>query len=123
MLIVSKNGKHINTGKAGEELAVHFIQKQGYVILAQNWRFKRSEVDIIASKEKVLHFFEVKTRTGQQPVLPEESVTNKKMNKLKEAAEEYLYLYPEWKLLQFNVLAITIYLTGETEIFLIEDAY
>lgn len=120
---MAKSKQHIETGHTGEELAVVFIEQKGYTTLERNWRFKHCEVDIIASKEKTLHFFEVKTRTGQQQILPEASVTNKKMNKLKEAAAEYLYQYPEWKYLQFNVLAITLAAGKEAEIFLIEDVY
>ncbi len=120
---MAKSKKHIATGKLGEELAVGFIIQNGFALLERNWRYKHCEVDIIASKEKTLHFFEVKTRTGQQLTKPETSVTNKKMNKLKEAAAEYLYQYPEWKYLQFNVLAITLNTGCEAEIFLIEDVY
>ncbi|MES2774889.1 MAG: YraN family protein [Bacteroidota bacterium] len=120
---MAKTKQHIETGNKGETLAVDFIQQKGFQILERNWRFKRCEVDIIASKEKTLHFFEVKTRTGNQLLLPEASVSNKKMNKLKEAAAEYLYLHPEWKWLQFNVLAITIYGDKQTEIFMIEDVF
>jgi len=39
---------------------------------------------------------------------PEESMSHKKMNMLKTAAEEYQYKNPQWKYVQFDVLAITI---------------
>lgn len=120
---MSKSKQHIETGKKGEDLAVQFIVQKGFTILERNWRYKHCEVDIISYKEKTLHFFEVKTRTGKQLTNPETSVTSKKMNKLKEAAQEYLYQHPEWKLLQFNVLAITILNTGLPDIFLIEDVF
>ena len=120
---MAKSKQHIETGKLGEELAVGFIIQRGFAMLERNWRYKHCEVDIIASKEKMLYFFEVKTRTGLQLTKPETSVTNKKMNKLKEAAAEYLYQHPDWKYLQFNVLAITLHAGEEAEIFLIEDVY
>ncbi len=120
---MAKSKQHIETGKMGEELATSYIIKNGFLMIERNWRYKHSEVDIIASKEKTLHFFEVKTRIGQQLTLPETSVTSKKMNKLKEAAAEYLYQHPEWKYLQFNILAITLLAKKEAEYFLIEDVY
>ena len=111
------------TGDKGEELAAVYLQKNGYTILERNWRFKRWEVDIIASKNKFLYFFEIKTRTSNRFGNPEESIGREKMNNLKNAAEEYQYLNPEWKYLQFNVLAITMNYGEPIEYFLIEDVY
>ncbi|MEO7313221.1 MAG: YraN family protein [Chitinophagaceae bacterium] len=120
---MAKSKQHIETGNEGEALAATFIEQKGFLILERNWRFRHCEVDIIASKEKTIHFFEVKTRTGNQLLLPEASVNSRKMNKLKEAASEYLYLHPEWKWLQFNVLAITLHPESDPEIFMIEDVF
>lgn len=120
---MQKNNQHIGTGKKGEELAVKFITEKGHTILETNWRHRHSEVDIITYKEKVLYFFEVKTRTGKLFGLPETSVGHKKMNKLKEAAQAYLYEHPEWILLQFNILSIILQKGKEAEFFLIEDVF
>jgi putative endonuclease len=54
--------EHIDLGKLGENLACDFLQQQNYAILFRNWRYSNAEIDIIASREKVLHFIEVKTR-------------------------------------------------------------
>ena len=51
-------------GKRGEQLAVSFLEKKGYQILATNWRHRRAEIDIIAMDEDVLVFVEVKTRNN-----------------------------------------------------------
>jgi len=120
---MTQKNQHITTGKNGESLAVCFVEEKGYILLERNWRFKRCEVDIIASRENVLHFFEVKTRSGKQQLLPEASVGTKKMDKLKEAAQEYLYQFPTWKFLQFNILAITVFPEQDPEILLIEDVF
>ncbi len=55
--------------------------------------------------------------------MPEESIRRDKMNNLKNAAEEYLYQHPEWKYIQFDVLAITLRGEEVLEMFLIEDVY
>lgn len=120
---MQKNNQHISTGKKGEALALQYVTEKGHTILETNWRHRHSKVDIITHKEKVLYFFEVKTRTGKLFGLPETSVGNQKMNKLKEAAEAYLYEHPEWILLQFNILSIILQKEKEAEFFLIEDVF
>jgi len=112
-----------NTGSKGEDMACDYLQQHGFRIVERNWRFRRWEVDIIAAKNDRLHFFEVKTRTSDVYGKPEESISYKKMQNLKNAAEEYQYLHPEWKYLQFDVLAISLYNNQPVEYFYIEDVY
>ena len=88
-----------------------------------NWRHSYYEVDIIANDKQTLHFIEVKTRKQTPFGHPEESVSRKKINNLKNAAEEYLYQHPEWIRIQFDVLSITLIKNAEPEFFLIEDVY
>ena len=114
---------NLSKGKEGEEIAAAHLAKLGYTLLERNWRFRRWEVDIIASKDRFLHFVEVKTRHSLRFGRPEESITRDKMNNLRNAAEEYQYLHPEWKYIQFDVLAITIIDEKVKEIFMIEDVY
>ncbi len=115
--------KHIHTGKLGENLGEAFFEQHGYVVLEKNWRHSRWEVDIIASKNNVLHFVEIKTRRTKNYGLPEDKVGNKKIQNLINAAEEYLYLHPQWKRIQFDVLSIIINTNESAEYFLIEDVY
>ena len=100
--------EHNLTGKTGEALAVVYLSEKGYHILHRNWRHSRWEVDIIAEKDSILHFVEVKTRRTKKFGRPEENVDKKKIQNLINAAEEYLYQHPQWKRIQFDVLAITI---------------
>ena len=62
------------TGNYGEDLATAWIANKGYLIIERNWRHKHWEVDIIASKENKLHFFEIKTRRSAIFGHPEESI-------------------------------------------------
>lgn len=100
--------KHNTIGKRGEQLAEEWLLNNGYTLLHKNWRHIHLEVDFIVCKNDTLYFFEVKTRTTTTFGNPEESVTTKKMKNLKEASAEYQYQYPQWKWIQFNVLAILI---------------
>ena len=111
------------TGTKGEEMAAAYLIQNGYSMVERNWRFKHWEVDIIASKGNCMHFFEIKTRTSEMYGHPEESISRKKMTNLRNAAEEYQYLHPEWKYIQFDVLAIKMYFNQPVEIMLFEDVY
>ena len=115
--------QHNLTGNTGEALAAAYLSEHGYRVLHQNWRHSRWEVDIIAEKDAILHFVEVKTRRSKKFGHPEENVDKKKIQNLINAAEEYLYQQPQWKRVQFNVLAITILKDEPVEYFLLEDVY
>jgi putative endonuclease len=115
--------QHNELGKEGEALALEYLRKNNFEILHCNWRYSYYEVDIIARKEKMLHIFEVKSRKYFPGAYPEESVSKKKFGFLKKAAEEYLYRHPEYKHIQFNVLAITLFRDKDPEFFLIEDVF
>jgi len=114
--------QHNETGFDGEKLAVAWLQKNGYAIKERNWRYKHLEVDVIAEKGDTLHFIEVKTRRTTTYGNPEESITKKKMDNLKAAAEQYQFLHPGWKWVQFDVLAILIK-PNETEYWFNADVY
>lgn len=112
-----------NKGTGGEDLAVACLISKGFSILERNWRFRHWEVDIIAAKGKFLHFVEVKTRHSLRYGYPEESITRQKMSNLKSAADEYQHRHPEWKFVQFDVLAITVIRGEAAEVLVIEDVY
>lgn len=114
---------NILIGQTGEDLAAGHLLRNGFQIVARNWRYRHWEVDIIASRGKFLHFIEVKTRTSHRYGKPEESITREKMNHLRNIAEEYQYQHPEWKFIQFDVMAVTITHGELKEIFVIEDVY
>ena len=76
-------------GKYGEDLAVGFLKKQGYVILDRNFRIRGGEIDIIAIDGKVVVYVEVKTRSSHQFGRPEESVTYSKLRFLERASKFY----------------------------------
>ena len=114
---------HNHTGKLGEQFGATHLQENGYRLLAQNWRHSYWEVDIIAEKNNVLHFIEIKTRRSKKYGLPEEKVGRKKIQNLINAAEQYCYLHPEWERIQFNILSISIIKDEPVEYFLIEDVY
>jgi len=114
---------HNEMGQAGEELAIGWLRKNNYEVLHHNWRHSFHEIDIIAVKNGLLHFIEVKTRAGNFGGYPELSVTKTKFRFLQRAAEQFLYKHPEYKRVQFDIISITIPKKGEPEIFFIEDVF
>ena len=114
---------HNDTGMFGEKIAAKYLSEKGYTILHQNWRHSHWEVDIIASFKNILHFIEVKTRRTGKFGFPEDDVSEKKIKNLINASEEFLLVSPEWKLIQFDVLSITILKGKPVEFFFIEDVY
>lgn len=78
-------------GKQGEILASNFLTKRGYKILEMNFKYSRfAEIDIIALKNNVLHFVEVKTRAQVFCGSPLEAITDKKLKSIFSCAQFYL---------------------------------
>jgi putative endonuclease len=114
---------HHQTGVIGEKMAAEYLSQKGFTILHQNWRHSHWEVDIIASLKDTLHFIEVKTRRTRKFGNPEDDVTKKKIENLINASEEFLFLNPQWKKIQFDILSINIPAHQPAEYFFIEDVY
>lgn len=98
--------KHNDLGKLGEELAVEFLQKNGYEILETNWRFQKAEIDIIAKKENTLAIIEVKTRSSLDFGLPQDFVKPKKIQLLVKAVNEYVISNNLDIEVRFDIIAI-----------------
>ena len=82
--------EHNELGKLGEELAVAYLQKNGYAILETNWTFQKAEIDILAKKENILAVVEVKTRSSLEFGLPQDFVKPKKIQLLVKAVDAYV---------------------------------
>lgn len=114
---------HNKLGIEGENLAENWLKEKGYEILHRNWRHSHYEIDIVALKNKMLHIVEVKTRWSSRFGFPEDSVTKKKFKNLQKAADEFLFLNPGYKWIQYCILSITLHKNKEPEYFLIEDVF
>ena len=98
--------EHNELGKLGEELAVDFLEKNGYTILETNWFFNKAEIDIIAQKENILAVVEVKTRSSIDFGLPQEFVKPKKIQLLVKAINEYVIQNDLEVEVRFDIVAI-----------------
>lgn len=80
-------------GDFGEDFFVKHLVKHKYKVLGRNYFKKWGEIDIIAEKDDVIHFFEVKTVVVKKSVSqydPEENVHFWKKKRLARAVESYL---------------------------------
>ena len=82
------------TARIGEEFAASFLRKKGYKIIERNFRKGYGEIDIIALKNKILIFVEVKTRISINFGTPFESITPWKLRSLIKTAQFYKSLHP-----------------------------
>lgn len=77
-------------GAKGELIAAVYLKKNGFKILKTNYKTKFGEADIIATKNDVIVFVEVKTRTSFKYGIPCEAVNYAKQNKYRDIANFYL---------------------------------
>jgi putative endonuclease len=109
-------------GKTGEEFAAGHLKKSGYKILFRNWKWGKHEIDIIAGKDDMIVFVEVKTRTDNPAEDPRTAITGEKRKSMIYAADGYIQKFNIDKESRFDV--IIIIKKGESyEIDHIEDAF
>ena len=98
---------HNTLGTEGERKAVDFLKKKGYRILDTNWRKGRYELDIVAEYAGELIIVEVKTRSKNSLILPEEAVDRKKIRHIVAAADRYVKASNRDLPVRFDIIAIT----------------
>lgn len=113
---------HNVLGKKGEEAAKRYLVNKGYKIKELNWRFRKNEIDIIATLNNLLVIIEVKTRTNDFFENPKEAVTRKKQKFIIHAAEAYIMEKNIDLEARFDIIAITL-INQQTKIEHIEDAF
>ena len=114
---------HNDLGRHGESLAKAHLEASGYEILDENWTHGKAEIDLIAYKDKVIIFTEVKTRTGNGFGEPEDFVDTRKQKLLANAADEYIYLMDHQGEVRFDIIAILFDNSKNYKLNHIEDAF
>lgn len=94
-------------GKKGEQMACDFLERKGYTIIHRNYRFKKSEIDIICRKNDLLVFVEVKTRSTRAYGDPESFVSLNQQEAIIRAAEQYVETANWPGDIRFDIVAIT----------------
>ena len=97
--------RHNDFGKWGEDIAANYMLEHGFEILERNWRHGRMEIDIIAQKEGVLYFVEVKSRHGEI-WNAEGAVTTKKRVLMQRAMIAWKLQHPSMMPVCFPAIAV-----------------
>jgi putative endonuclease len=85
-----------NTGKIGEDIAVRYLENNGFEIVERNHTKKWGEIDIVAEKKNIIHLIEVKSVSlpglsiDKLSVRPEENLNEQKIERLRRVVETYL---------------------------------
>ena len=103
--ISMKMDRH-ETGRQGETWAAAYLQAEGFVILHRNWRCPPWELDLVASRNGVLHIVEVKSRRQGALTSPEEAMTPAKCRALYRAACRYVAMFHLDMDTQFDLIAV-----------------
>lgn len=94
-------------GQIGEIIAVNYLRERDYKIIELNFRTKTGEIDIICRQNKAYIFVEVKTRSSQLFGYPEEALTQDKLARLEQLAQEYceqIKFNGEWRIEAISII-------------------
>lgn len=114
---------HNEFGKIAEDLAVDFLVKNQYRILARNFRYLKAEVDIIAEIENQIVIVEVKARNTDAFLEPQEAVNKKKIKLLISAANYFIEENNINKEVRFDIISVLPNQQKTLEIHHIIDAF
>jgi putative endonuclease len=111
-------------GQLGEQIAVDYLQRQGYRIQQRNYRCRRGEIDIIAWDGATLVFIEVKTKSDTAFGAPQAMVDRRKQRTITHVAMLYVQQCQlQNTALRFDVVAITLLADGSPEVMHVPAAF
>lgn len=117
-----KGKKKSQLGKLGEELAVQYLLRAGYLIRRRNYLYGKAEVDIIASCEGLLVVVEVRSRSSERFERIAETISKKKISRIVEATDRYMQVREIKEEVRFDI--ITVLFSGkEPELEHLQDAF
>lgn len=95
-------------GVTGEEMAARYLTDKGFIILEKNYRPKHSrhEIDLIALDKGDLVIVEVKTRSGEEIMKPEDAVNHEKRGYIMQLANQYVRSNQRTENVRFDIVAI-----------------
>lgn len=102
-------------GRGGEEVAAQFLERKGYRIIDKNYREKWGEIDIVAEKDNVVHFVEVKAVSRESmDYRPEELVHSTKLAKVARTAQLYMETKRDTREFQIDAIAVIMDMRART---------
>lgn len=94
-------------GRRGEDLAAEWLQERGWELLERNFRLGHKEIDIVARRDDLVAFVEVKTRAGLGWGHPFESITRAQRREIARVATAWIDRHgPRGCLYRFDAIAV-----------------
>lgn len=112
---------HNEFGTQAEDLAADYLTREGYQILARNYRYLKAEVDIICRMGETVVFVEVKARATDVFLEPHEAVSKKKIKLVVFAADQFMENRVEDA--RFDIISVLPDSSGTLQITHIQDAF
>ena len=78
------------SGRKAEEAARNYLEMRGYEVVEQNFRRPHTEVDIVAHKDNVIYFVEVKYRMNYDQGGGLEAITASKLQRMQRGASTWV---------------------------------
>lgn len=96
-------------GKFGEDMACEFLCKRGYKILKRNLQRGHKEIDILATKNDLYVFVEVRTRTSKSYGGAEEAINTRKKHNFRSGVKSYAQINNfDFNQLRLDFIAVDI---------------
>lgn len=97
---------HNDLGKKAEDLAAEYLIKNGHRILVRNFRYQKAEIDIISEKDNLIVVSEVKARSTDFFILPQEAVTKGKIKSIVTAANHFMEEFNRNQEVRFDIISV-----------------
>jgi putative endonuclease len=94
-------------GRWGEDVVARWYVAHGYEVVDRNWRSSTGEIDLVASRDSVVVFCEIKTRASDRYGAPATAVGHTKQQRLRRLAVEWLAAHDVHGTIRFDVAAVT----------------
>ncbi len=111
------------TGNAGEEKAAQALLQEGYSIIERNYRTKGGEIDIIAVKEDVIVFVEVKSLPNGSPELLQNELNRQKLQRIVKTSKRFLLNHRQYSNSYVRYDVMVIDMPGMPDVYHIENAF
>ena len=108
---MNNNRYNKNLGDAGEQRATDFLIEKGYKIIDRNWRTKDGQIDIIAEKDEIIVFVEVKTLPNCTYDMIQREINYQKQQRILKTTKRFLINHREYnnKFVRFDVIFIDLF--------------
>ena len=115
--------EHNDFGKLAEDMAAEFLVRKNYRILARNFRYQKAEIDIVAEFNGVIVVTEVKARSYNTLIEPQEAVTKKKIKSIVMCSDFFMNERKIDKEVRFDIITVLPDEQGVLQLNHIEDAF